>query len=241
MPRWLARESRRDSARRRGSRGERPRGSRGERLRRVSRRVDRRAAAKRRTKAEAAPEGAASIPRAADAALQDAASSGGQPRSAAQNPRRLPKEPPRCCPGEGVRRSGHFCHAPRASITSAVPTTLTLPTHGLDAGAAWLTEQHPYPTARGPVFQEFWHRELCKFLNLPVRGSPRRVATPSSDAGARRPGTARVSPRGSSRRSSRPARGAGLDRPAEPTRCGRRHPSPWSRHRRACSSWAASR
>ncbi len=65
---------------------------------------------------------------------------------ARQKPRRLPKEPPRCCPGEGVRRSGHFCHASRASITSAAPTTLTLPTHDLDAGAAWLTEQHRYPT-----------------------------------------------------------------------------------------------
>ena len=29
-----------------------------------------------------------------------------------------------------------FCHASRASITSAAPTTLTLPTHDLDAGAA---------------------------------------------------------------------------------------------------------
>ena len=43
---------------------------------------------------------------------------------------------PRCCPGEGVRRNGHFCHAVRASITSAAPTTLTLPTHDLAAGAA---------------------------------------------------------------------------------------------------------
>src|SRR3954447_24377500 len=48
---------------------------------------------------------------------------------------------PRSCPGEGVRRNGHFCHASRASITSAAPTTLTLPTHDLAAGAA-LTEQH---------------------------------------------------------------------------------------------------
>jgi hypothetical protein len=96
-----------------------------------------------------------------------------------QNTRRLPKEPPRCCPGEGVRRSGLFCHAPRASITSAVPTTLTLPTHDLDAGAAWLTEQHRYPTRRGAVFQEFWHRELCKFLNLPVRRGSFQVAGPS--------------------------------------------------------------
>jgi len=42
---------------------------------------------------------------------------------------RLPKEPLRCCPGEGIRRGGRFCHAPKASITSAAPTTLTLPTH----------------------------------------------------------------------------------------------------------------
>ena len=61
---------------------------------------------------------------------------------------------PRSCPGEGVRRGGHFCHASRASITSAAPTTLTLPTHDLAAGAA-LTEQHPYPTRSGAVFQGF--------------------------------------------------------------------------------------
>src|SRR6476620_3053773 len=42
-----------------------------------------------------------------------------------------------------------FCHVPRASITSASPTTLTLPTHDLGAGAAWLTEQHGY---RKPPF-----------------------------------------------------------------------------------------
>jgi hypothetical protein len=24
---------------------------------------------------------------------------------------RLPKEPLRCCPGEGIRRNGCFCHA----------------------------------------------------------------------------------------------------------------------------------
>ena len=35
--------------------------------------------------------------------------------------------------------AGRFCHASRASITSAAPTTLTLPTHDLAAGAAWLT------------------------------------------------------------------------------------------------------
>jgi len=39
------------------------------------------------------------------------------------------KEPLRCCPGEGIRRNGRFCRASRASITSALPTTLTLPTH----------------------------------------------------------------------------------------------------------------
>ena len=61
---------------------------------------------------------------------------------------------PRCCPGEGVRRNGRFCHASRASITSAAPTTLTLPTHDLAAGAA-LTEQHRYPTPSGAVFQGF--------------------------------------------------------------------------------------
>ena len=49
---------------------------------------------------------------------------------------RLPKEPLRCCPGEGIRRNGCFCHASRASITSAAPTTLTQPTHDLAAGAA---------------------------------------------------------------------------------------------------------
>jgi hypothetical protein len=49
---------------------------------------------------------------------------------------RLPKEPLRCCPGEGIRRNGRFCHASRASITSAAPTTLTQPTHDLAAGAA---------------------------------------------------------------------------------------------------------
>jgi hypothetical protein len=49
---------------------------------------------------------------------------------------RLPKEPLRCCPGEGIRRGGCFCHASRASITSAAPTTLTQPTHDLAAGAA---------------------------------------------------------------------------------------------------------
>ena len=48
----------------------------------------------------------------------------------------LRREPLRCCPGEGVRRNGLFCHATRASITSAAPTTLTLPTHDLAAGAA---------------------------------------------------------------------------------------------------------
>src|SRR5215212_10988648 len=54
---------------------------------------------------------------------------------------RLPKEPLRCCPGEGTRRSGCFCHASRASITSAAPTTLTQPTHDLVAGAASLRER----------------------------------------------------------------------------------------------------
>src|SRR5438445_9559949 len=54
------------------------------------------------------------------------------------NSERLPKEPLRCCPGEGAscRSRNAFCHAPRASITSAAPTTLTLPTHDLGAGAA---------------------------------------------------------------------------------------------------------
>ena len=91
-------------------------------------------------------------------------------------PRRLPKEPPRCCPGEGVRRNGHFCHASRASITSAAPTTLTLPTHDLDAGAAWLTEQHRYPTPARVVFQGFWHTRRCKFLNL-HRVTPSRATS----------------------------------------------------------------
>src|SRR5436309_909989 len=36
-------------------------------------------------------------------------------------------------------RAEPFCHAPRASITSAAPTTLTQPTHDLGAGAARLT------------------------------------------------------------------------------------------------------
>jgi len=44
-------------------------------------------------------------------------------------PKRLPKEPLRCCPGKGARQGEHFCRASRASITSAAPTTLTLPTH----------------------------------------------------------------------------------------------------------------
>src|SRR6185369_16349498 len=51
------------------------------------------------------------------------------------------KEPLRCCPGEGLPRKGCFCHASRASITSAAPTTLTQPTHDLAAGAASLRER----------------------------------------------------------------------------------------------------
>ena len=57
--------------------------------------------------------------------------------SATQSSKRLLAEPLRCCPGEGIRRNGRFCRASRASITSAAPTTLTLPTHDLVAGAAW--------------------------------------------------------------------------------------------------------
>ena len=72
-----------------------------------------------------------------------------RPGATAQFPpdssKRLQKEPLRCCPGEGIRRNGRFCRAPRASITSAAPTTLTLPTHDLVAGAAWpLFAAHPH-------------------------------------------------------------------------------------------------
>ena len=56
------------------------------------------------------------------------------------------RKPLRCCPGEGVRRNGLFCRATKASITSAAPTTLTLPTHDLEAGAARLLAQRPYCT-----------------------------------------------------------------------------------------------
>ena len=80
--------------------------------------------------------------------------------------KRLPKEPLRCCPGKGARQGEPFCRAARASITSAAPTTLTLPTHDLVAGAAWLFEQHGYPTRRRAVFQGFWQTSTCKFLNL---------------------------------------------------------------------------
>ena len=59
-------------------------------------------------------------------------------RTGGKSSERLPKEPLRCCPGEGaIRRGGTpSAIASRASITSAAPTTLTLPTHDLDAGAA---------------------------------------------------------------------------------------------------------
>ena len=56
-----------------------------------------------------------------------------------------------------VRRlcDGAFCHAPRASITSAEPTTLTQPTHDLGAGAAWLTCSERYGSAPIRVCQGF--------------------------------------------------------------------------------------
>ena len=82
---------------------------------------------------------------------------------------------PRCCPGEGVRRNGHFCHAPKASITSAAPTTLTLPTHDLDAGAAAdLTATDILPRD-GAISKGFWHALRCKFLNLRCTGLAART------------------------------------------------------------------
>src|SRR4029453_18716715 len=86
---------------------------------------------------------------------------------------------------------GRFLHASRASITSAVPTTLTLPTHGLDAGAAWLTEQHRYPTLGLGIFQGFWHRELCKFLNLRAARRSER-GRPPRPTGADEPAAPRI-------------------------------------------------
>ena len=52
-------------------------------------------------------------------------------------------------------RGRTFCRAPRSSIASAEPTTLTLPTHDLDAGAALADLQRRYPTAQVRIRKGF--------------------------------------------------------------------------------------
>ena len=102
-----------------------------------------------------------------------------------------PKEPLRCCPGEGaIRRGGTpSAIAPRASITSAAPTTLTLPTHDLDAGAAGRSRSAITVALQCMKAKGFSRYARCKFLNL---GGPGRRSVHEPGAWAR----AQVSPRG---------------------------------------------
>src|SRR5882724_2857726 len=81
---------------------------------------------------------------------------------------RFPREPLRCCPGEGaIRRGGTpSAIAPRASITSAAPTTLTLPTHDLGAGAAGRPRSEITVPLRCEKAKGFCFDFRCKFLNL---------------------------------------------------------------------------
>ena len=123
---------------------------------------------------------------------------------------------PRCCPGEGVRRNGRFCHASRASITSAAPTTLTLPTHDLVAGAA-LAEQQP--------------------ISYLVRGRFPRVLTRLRGVNSLTFGGVVDRHR---RHRDRVVRAGRLPSRGAPT-IGPRRPCPWSPGRTACSSSAACR
>ena len=131
-------------------------------------------------------------------------------------------KPLRCCPGEGVRRNGLFCHATKASITSAAPTTLTRPTHDLEAGAAGClrsasTVPSDEPESKG--FVRFSGENSLTFVFSRPAVSSRRWSPWSSP----------------------PVRPGGPARCAVRTRSCPRHPCPWSPGRTACSSWAASR
>jgi hypothetical protein len=96
-------------------------------------------------------------------------------------PERLPREPLRCCPGEGIRRNGRFCHASRASITPAAPTTLTLPTHDLAAGAAWL-HRSLITVRREPLESKGFgaHPDVNSLIFIPVRRPDPARGTTSS-------------------------------------------------------------